>query len=181
MKHQNQQAIVTAMRQCDQAGLEAYIDAYSGYLYTIIRHIAGSFATPEDMEECAADCIVCVWRNAEKIKEGCLKSYTAAVARNSAIDLRRKLTRRPFLPLHEDILFVDGEPGKLAEEAERQLAVRNAVNSFGEPDKEIFLRRYWLGEGLRSIAGAVHLTERAVEARLRRGRKKLCAQLEGEQ
>lgn len=42
-----------------------------------------------------------------------------------------------------------------------------------EPDRTIFLRRYYLLEPAREIARAMHMTEHNVNVRLSRGRVKL--------
>ena len=49
----------------------------------------------------------------------------------------------------------------------------NMVNEMEEPDRMIFIRRYYYVERIRCIAEAVGLSEKAVERRLARGRARL--------
>lgn len=51
--------------------------------------------------------------------------------------------------------------------------VQDIINQMGEPDKEIFIRRFFLLEKVKEIATYLKLTEKNVENRIYRGRKRL--------
>lgn len=172
--------LLTGLRQGDEAGLAAFMDAYGGYIHAILHRVAGGVASREDLEDAAAECVVSIWKNAEAIRPDGLKAYVAAAARNRAIDLRTRRARDGhFLPLTEDIL----DAGMAVDDALIQAAARSTVQAallaFGEPDRTIFIRRYYYGDAVRDIATALSLGERAVEGRLYRGRARLKASLGG--
>ena len=52
-----------------------------------------------------------------------------------------------------------------------QEQVIKTINSFQKMDREIFIRRFFLGEQINDLAQAYHLTRAAVDNRLLRGRK----------
>ena len=66
---------------------------------------------------------------------------------------------------------------QLAKEETWEL-VYETVDRLEPPDREIFLLRYWLELSVKQIAEVLELTEKQVENRLYRGKKKLREQLE---
>lgn len=60
-----------------------------------------------------------------------------------------------------------------AEETSKTDLVWNAVMSLGEPDNEIFVRRYKFDEKIRDISNAMGLNISTVKTRLSRGKRKL--------
>ena len=152
--------------------LEFAIDQYGAYVYTVIRNILGVSCAAEDAEELSADVFYALWEHADQVREGKLKPWLGAVARNRAKDLLRK--RHPTLPMDEDVLSIPaGSPEEqtLAEERKRELL--EAVESMGEPDREIFLRYYYKFETMEEIARRLAMPLGTVKTRLHRGRKRL--------
>jgi len=49
--------------------------------------------------------------------------------------------------------------------------VMNIINTFAEPDREIFIRRFIKGEKINDLARSLNLSRAAVDNRLLRGRK----------
>ena len=62
---------------------------------------------------------------------------------------------------------------------ERERIVREAVLAMETTDREIFLRYYYHCQPIAVIAGETGMPESTVKSRLRRGREKLRAALEG--
>lgn len=56
---------------------------------------------------------------------------------------------------------------------EAEEIIQGLVLDLDEPDRTIFLRRYYLLEPAREIARRLHMTEHNVNVRLSRGRTKL--------
>ena len=61
-----------------------------------------------------------------------------------------------------------GSVDMLAREDREELLA--AVDALGEPDREIFLRRYWLGQAAPDIGRRLGMKAEAVRQRLKRGR-----------
>lgn len=65
---------------------------------------------------------------------------------------------------------------ELSRQRNREI-VRQTVSELSEPDREIFIRRYFYCERVRTIALRLGLSPKAVENKLFRGKQKLKALL----
>jgi len=75
---------------------------------------------------------------------------------------------------HDQILIVDTlTPESQIEEKELSLAVRRAVLSMPQPEKEIFLRFYYYCQTMDVISQEMHINLSTVKTKLRRGRMRL--------
>jgi len=164
------------IRTGDSGALGAVIEQYAPYVYAIARNIVEPPLQPEDVEEISADVFVQLWKNAADVQEGKLKAWLAAVTRNKAKDRLRSL--HIPAPLDEEVLELSlpgPEDGVVRQEL-RQLA-KEAVDALPEPDRSIFLRRYYLYQKTDEIAAELGMNPATVRTRLARGRDKLRAYL----
>jgi RNA polymerase sigma-70 factor (ECF subfamily) len=161
---------------CDdpQEGLRQAVEMYSAYVYKIAYSKLRDVCTKEDIEEAVSDVFMSFYTYA--LKEG--RSLRSAVGMLSVIAKRRctdifraKARRDTTLPLEyaNDIPSEDiyAEPSVLLE----------AIRQLGQPDSEIFLRRYYLGESSREIAKALGMKPNTVTKRITRGLEKLRAMI----
>lgn len=135
---------------------------------------------PQDVEECMADVFVALWKNAASIaRQGApIKAWLAVTARNRAIDTYRKRRGITFTPLDENL--PDDDAGMLlyglgASDAED--AVQAMVSAMASPDRDIFIRKYYLLQTVREIAAVLQMSEDSIKKRLSRGREALKKQL----
>ena len=165
--------ILRKMRQGNPAGLEAMMDRYIPYVSAIAWNILREYMPKEDAEEVVSDVFLAAWEQADALKSGHVKQWLGAVARNKAKNRLRLMGHN--LPLEEDVLEIPDEftPVSKAEKAEERRQVRKAVNSLGEPDREIFLRHYFFGQTVSEIGTGMRLNESTIKTKLRRGRQKL--------
>lgn len=163
---------LTLLRADRPGGLEWFIDRYTPYVSAVVRNILGRAMTEQDIEETVSDTFVTLWRSREKIRPGQAKGYLGAIARSRA--LNRLRLAGSDLALEEDILSLpEAGPEALAEGRERDEAVRRAVQSLTEPDREIFVRHYYYGQSAADVAALLGMTPEAVRQRLKRGRDRL--------
>lgn len=164
--------LLKKLRQKRTRALEAAIDQYGAYVAAVIRNVLGAAGSTEDTEELASDVFFTLWEHGDLVSEGKLKPWLAAVARNRAKDLLRK--RRPTLPMDEDVLSISAgtlEEQVFVEEQKRELL--SAVESMEEPDREIFLRFYYMFETMEEIALRMRIPLGTIKTKLHRGRKRL--------
>lgn len=163
---------VSAMVMKDQAALGAIIDKYTAYVGTIVWNIVGGKLSKPEAEEIISDVFIALWYNADKVREGKLKSYLAVIARRKALNALR--SAKYDVSLDDDILELpaDGPEDESVKESE-YTALRNAVDDMGEPDRTIFIKYYWFYRKTSEIAAALGLSKSTVESRLWRGREKL--------
>lgn len=172
----DERAALAAMAAGDEAGLEWFMGRYAAYVATIIDNMLLPRLAAADAEEAAADVFVSLWRSAARIEPGGARAYLGGIARNRARDALR--AHRLELPLEDDVLSLPS-PGPDEAAAERELIERTraAVDAMPEPDREIFLRHYYYGQGVAETAAALNMNVNTVKTRLRRGRERLRAEL----
>lgn len=168
-----EETILRKMRSGDPSALEALMNRYIPYVSTVAWNILRFSMTREDAEEVVSDVFLAAWNQAEDLKPGAVKAWLGAVARNKAKNKLRLLGHD--LPLEEDVLEIPDEqtPVALMERAEEERLVREAVNSLGEPDREVFLRHYYFSQTVPEIGMCMHMNESTVKTKLRRGRLRL--------
>ncbi len=177
MENMTENAALSLLRRGDEAGLRWMIQQYASYVGAIVRGIAGSRLSRQDIEEIVADVFMVLWRNRTKPMDGKAKSYLASIARSRARNGLRKLCTEQPLDYDSLELPAEGPEGELLiREGKRQ--VRELLNAMGPSDREIFLRHYYLGETAGDIGSRMGMTPEAVRQRLKRGRDQLRRQLE---
>lgn len=148
-------------------GIRLLQQQYGGLIYRIVCRVLPEY--PQDAEEVAADVLVKTWENASFLLEDNrpLMSWLIVTARNRAIDRRRGLAR-PTAELSELMGIL---PEHLSSDGEDLIGT--LVAQMEQPDREIFLRRYYRMETSREIGEALGMNEHTVNVRLSRGRAKL--------
>ena len=155
-----------------------FIDKYTPYVCTVIRCIIGGSMTEADVEEAASDVFLALWAQGNQVALASVRPWLGSVARNKA---RQKLRERGLtLSLDDDLLITDGTDLEQAlMQADRDRIVREAVDAMEPTDRTIFLRYYYHCQPINSIARELRMPVSTVKSRLRRGREKLRAALEG--
>ncbi len=163
--------LIQQLQKQNPKALQALMTEYQAYVGTIIRNITRSALTEFDVEELTADTFFAVWRTADKLQNGKVRSYLAAIARNKAKSRLRG--QKETLPLDDTIIL---ETADLTQEVENTLlaeTLQDLIQLLTEADREIMIRHYYYYQKLSDIADEMKLTESAVKVRLHRARKKL--------
>lgn len=153
-----------------EEGLEAAMLEYAPLVKGILCRILPQ--NPCDREECMADVFVALWRNAAKLEATCtpLRPWLAVAARNRGIDCYNALRRRETVTLGELAEF-----DRAATEAADLVGA--LVAAMTPPDRDIFLRKYYLLQSGKEIAAALGMSVENVNTRLSRGRDRLRREL----
>ena len=169
--------IIPLLKSDPSKGLYEAVRKYRSYAAAIISRVLGD--SERDLEECVADAFVAVWKTAQS-ERGLLnlKGCVACAARNSAINRYRERNRVHMVDIDEIELPSEENVTLDFEDGTDALAVQELVCGMEEPDREIFVRKYYLMESVREIALRLGLDEVQVKNRLYRGRQKLKRQLE---
>ena len=171
----NERTLLRLLRDGDTAALGEIIGQYTPYLYAVAANILGHALPQEDIEEVVSDSFVALWYNRQSVLPGKLKPWLAAVCRNRAKDALR--ARKLAEPLDDDLIEVaaEGDMEQSVLRAELTELAREAVDSLGEPDGEIFRRHYFLYQKTGEIADALGMNAATVRTKLARGRERLRA------
>lgn len=159
-----------------EAGLRAAMERYAPAVKGILCRILPG--CPQDVEECMADVFVALWKNARQLSQtgAPIKAWLIVTARNTGINRLRKLRRQTALPLDSDVADAMQLLDILPSDAEE--LVSTLVAGLPSPDREIFLRKYYLLQPTRQIARALGMSEGSINTRLARGRQRLRRHLE---
>ena len=169
--------MVEQLRQRDQKGLEEFTRRYSPLMRYIISPI---LPDEQDREECLADVTLLVW---ERIgiydpDRGAFSTWLTALTRNAALNRARKRRQdaEPLSPEHPS-----PAPGPEEQTLQQELLeeLRQALGKLSLKDQILFHRKYYYLQSTAQIAAEMGMTERAVEGRLNRLKKRLRRELGG--
>ncbi len=148
-------------------GLAEAVKLYSGYVYKIVLTRLSGICAKEDIDEAVSDIFFKLFSAA---KSGTaftsVGGYLSVIAQRHCIDLFRKHTGKAQTVPLEEIDELSTEEDISAESSAELMA---AIKALGEPDTQIFLRRYFFGQRNKDIAQELGMTCAAVNKRISRG------------
>ncbi len=172
----NDETIIRCLQADDKSGLEKAIECYREGVFAIAHKMLSS---PEDCEEVVSDTFFKLWRSRKQIdiSGNSLKAYISAIARNSTIDKLRSRKRAAYISEYEDdIGFEVDFTDMIAAETNKKI-IAKCVSSMKQPDRNIFIARYYYSCAVKDIADMYGLNPKKVENILLRGKKRLKAKL----
>ncbi|MDE7362144.1 MAG: sigma-70 family RNA polymerase sigma factor [Oscillospiraceae bacterium] len=172
--------LLELLQKNPEKGLKALIVQYGGLVYTVVRRNLPEALCTADAEACAAEVFSDFYLDLNKYdpSKGSIKAWICVIARHNAIDLTRRNTE--VLPLDEEIRADIGGISLESDLEERELrcAVLSGVKSLNEPDREILLRKFYLGESSKEIAARLKMSVSNVDTRTSRAVEKLRKKLD---
>lgn len=170
-------ALALALRDGDEEAVRELVGRFGGLVFTVANRVLDDPAAAEDV---AQQTFVQAWRHADSFEPGReFAPWLATIARRTAIDALRREQRRPTSSLE------DADPSQAslvtlppsAEQIERVWAVRAAVESLDEPDREIMRLHYVEGHTHSEIAERLDIPIGTVKSRTHRAHRKLARRL----
>lgn len=172
--------IIRLIQKGENQGLDAAIGKYQGLAFSIALSVLGG-GNREDAKECINSAFHDLWRTLPDYDDrSSLKGWIALLVRRRAIDRLRYNLRRGHCQgdfALEDLPAPD-PCAELVEETDFSRRFNEYVRSLREPDRSIFVRRYFALEAIPALADRYHLSRGAVDSRLSRMRKSLKIALE---
>lgn len=159
-----------------ETAIDVLAARYGKRLHRMALNILGD---REDAEECVNDTYLAVWNTIPPNEPEPLSAYVLRIGRNTALkrlrgNMAQKRNSTYDLSLEELSGCIGG--GDLNEALDAR-ALGQAIDTFldtlPKENRILFVRRYWFGDSVRSIAQATGLTENTVSVRLNRTRGKL--------
>lgn len=112
---------------------------------------------------------------------GSWNAWLTAVTRSTALNYQRSAARHGGTQtLPEGAPSPEASPEEALIQAERRAALHDALARLGQNDRALFYRKYYYLQSTAQIAAELGMTERAVEGRLYRLKKRLRTMLGGE-
>ena len=168
--------IIGLLLDRDPAALEALQSQYGRYCAAIV---SGLLADREDVEEVVADVWMQVWSSIPPNRPEHLRLYLGRIARNAALNrLDYRNADKRSGPLEE---LCTVTPDRNWERQALRGALEEFLRALKPEYRQIFLRRYWYGDGVEEIARRFGCSRVRVSGILFRLRGQLKAHLEKEE
>ena len=103
------------------------------------------------------------------------KGYATVMVRNAAIDAMRR--KRRWVPVSEDLIWIEDSPEAVLQEVERQSAIRAALRQLSDSDRELLRMRFWSEMSIADIARKLNEPYSTVAVRMFRLLARLRVQL----
>ena len=166
--------------QDDHEALEHLLAHYDGMLRYII---SGMLSDPQDQEDCLAQVRAKLWEGRHQYdrEKASPTTWLTALCRNTAYDHLRA-QRRHGTSVALDPRQPDPTPGPEEQvlRQERVQQLQTALTRLSARDRALFYRKYYYLQSTARIAAELGTTERAVEGKLYRIRKRLQTLLGGD-
>ena len=146
------------------------IDNYRGIITSVVRKHLGVLEIYE--EECVNDVLLAVWNNIDSFdrEKNELKNWICAIAKNKAIDYKRKYIKKINAEKAENnISYID--KNLIQKEIEEE--IEEMLGYLSDRDKELFKKYYLEDFDLEEIAVNTDTKVSNLYNRLSRGRRKI--------
>lgn len=164
----------------DESGLHDLLRYYGPLMRYIIAPIVPD---PHHREDCLSEAAMRVWDRVGQFdpSRGSFNAWLTAVVRNTARNYQRAIqSHQSTQDLDENTPSPQPTPEELLLRQERQAAVNRALARLSSEEQALFYRKYYYLQPTAQIAAELGTTERAVEGKLYRLKKRLRKLLGGE-
>ena len=172
--------IIGLIKCRDEKGMDELLRHYSPLINYIISPI---LTNSSDREECLSEISMKVWNKIDQYdsSKGSFNGWLTAIARNTALNRARQIKNDLSTEeiCHETVSTAPG-PEELLLLREQKKALENALAKLSRKERELFYRKYYYMQSSAQIARELTTTERAVEGKLYRIKKKLRKALGGD-
>ncbi len=168
----------------DERALRGTEEKYGRLCLTIAGNL---LARREDAEECVNDAYLALWNAIPPQRPLVFSAYLARITRNLALKKWEQLSARKRNPAAltsfeelDDCLSGGESPENEVEARQIKELIDRFLWQQSEERRNVFIRRYWYFDSVKSIAGQTGFTQNKVKSILYDMRRKLRACLESE-
>jgi len=176
------QAIIELYFARDEDAIRETNRRYGAYCRRIALNI---LTLREDAEECVSDTYHAAWNAMPPARPGSLRAFLGRITRNLAITrYRAQRAQKRFAGLEtmlselDECLPARQDTEGAFEQEQLAEAIAAWLRSLDADGRALFVRRYWYGDAVKTLAGACGAGENQTAQRLRRLRTGLRAALE---
>ena len=165
--------LVSELKKQNAKAYEHMVREYAKPVYFLACRILRQCANKEDIEECVSDVFLDAWFKIHEFdaQKSSLKTWLLMLTKYKSLTYRRKFGKEGPLNIDD---FQPEDPATTEKQVicrENQETIINTINTFNKTDKELFIRRYFFGEGINDLMDSLNLSRSAIDNRLLRGRK----------
>ena len=168
--------LIKLIQENPEQGIALAVDLYGSTVKAVTAGILRGFNNDE-REEAWSDTFVKLWKNAAKFdpdKNASLKTYIGTIARTVSLDVLRKSRRCDHTELGEDNIIdlsVNVEDDYARKENNK--IIHQTVDAMDEPDRTIFILRFFYAYSIKDIGEKLSLKPKKVENTLFRKKDKI--------
>lgn len=151
-----------------QSDREKFEDIYIAYRKLMFYVANELLKNDQDAEDAVHEAFISIAKNLKKISRSrCrkTKTYVVVIVRRKAIDILRKRQRQQTSELDEDAYVLESMAYKSA--------IRSAVDTLPEKQREVLYLHYFAGYSVREIAEILEMKPSAVYKRIERAKATL--------
>lgn len=178
MRNAPDRDLAAALAARDEAALAELYDRYGGLAYSLALRILGDSGKAEDVVQ---EAFLKLWNGAARFDDsrGTLRAWLTTAVRNRSIDLLRgrSLQERRELALKPEVTSSTAGPDELAAGAQERAAVRAALESLPDEQRQAVLLAYFGGFTQAEVAELAGVPLSTVKGRMRLALEKLGAYL----
>lgn len=169
--------LIELIKSDQDKGIAQLQKVYSGLIHYIV---SGILKDRLEIEECVSDIYVKVWKSIDSYSQekGRFNTWISVISRNTALNYtkRRNWENIELRDEIADTASVEKEVLR-REDAEK---LKDVIRTLTSEEQQIFYRKYYYLQMTATIAKEMGLTERSVEGKLYRMRKKLQTRMGGD-
>lgn len=175
--------IIALFFERSEAAIDAVEEKYGALCHSVARNLLHS---QEDAAECVNDTWHGLWNTIPPRKPEKLGAFAARITRNLAMKrlTRQNAEKRQAVTVSFEELNQCIPDDKTVEQALEGKELTRLLDAFldtlGEEDRNLFVRRYWFFDSIRQLSRSFGITENHVKIKLYRMRKALKHYLEQE-
>ena len=176
----NEQEIICLISERDEQGMTELLKHYGPLMKYVIAPI---LSNPQDREDCLQEIVMRIW---EKIAQfdparGSWNAWVTSIARNAALNrVRQQKAALREEDALEGVASEEPTPEEHVLIRERQEAILKALQQLSAKERAMFYRKYYYLQPTAQIASEMGMSDRAVEGKLYRIKKRLRKLLGGE-
>lgn len=162
--------LIRRLKTGDESALEEIIKVFNQYVASIVSKILYGYTDGIDIQGIINHVFFQLWQNSDKLdtsRGSGLKSYLGTIARNAAINEKRKI--RQLYPLEEHII---GEVHDAYDQVELRKILSDALKKLTPEEQLILIAFYFQGKSIKTIAAEQQKKESTVKSTLKRSRDK---------
>lgn len=177
--------IIDLFWQRNEAAITETSAKYTSYCHTVAWNI---LFNNEDSEECVNDTWYTAWKRMSPKRPAILSSFLGRITSGFAIDkIRMKCAGKRVdsyvISLSDEVEKLNSKLTYTLDEQIEERELIKTINCFlknlSSEDRDIFVRRYWYMDSIKTIAVRHGYSESKVKSNLYRNRKKLEKTIEG--
>jgi len=158
--------LIRRLRASDESALELLVAAY---WQRLIRFVEGILDRAGGADDVVQETFIRLWMRRKELRlEGSLRAFLYTMARNAAIDERRRLGRRTVLANRADPPQTPSSPLAAAEASQLQAVATQAIAALPPRRREVFRLARFEGLSYKEIAEVMGLSPQTVANQMSR-------------